>query len=99
MNECLETPTICGPLGSCSNVPGSYRCVCPDGYTLDDAGAICVQQEELDYDDYDCGQDYCDEDVSQNCRVSVGDWWRARDGIRDRDCGTGWDMYSGAFGM
>ena len=32
------------------------------------AGGIC-QREEINYDDYDCGSDFCDEDVSQNCQV------------------------------
>ena len=68
VNECLETPTICGPAGACSNVPGSYRCVCPEGYRLDATGLLC-QHEPLDYDQYDCPADYCDDDTPQNCQV------------------------------
>ncbi|XP_043193529.1 fibrillin-2-like isoform X1 [Amphibalanus amphitrite] len=71
VDECLETPTICGVPGACTNVAGSYRCVCPDGYRMDAAGLLC-ERDQLDYDDYDCGSDFCDEDISQNCQELFG---------------------------
>uniref|UniRef100_UPI00358EAF1B sushi domain-containing protein 1-like n=1 Tax=Myxine glutinosa TaxID=7769 RepID=UPI00358EAF1B len=32
VNECLETPGICGAGGFCSNSPGSFNCSCQPGY-------------------------------------------------------------------
>lgn len=42
INECAEQPTLCGPAGTCQNVPGSYRCVCPRGYRTDSTGTRCI---------------------------------------------------------
>uniref|UniRef100_A0A8C2I4K8 Fibrillin 1 n=1 Tax=Cyprinus carpio TaxID=7962 RepID=A0A8C2I4K8_CYPCA len=33
INECLISPGTCGP-GTCQNLDGSYRCICPPGYFL-----------------------------------------------------------------
>ena len=34
VDECSETPNLCGTRGSCTNTPsGSYTCVCKIGYT------------------------------------------------------------------
>lgn len=34
INECLINPGTCGP-GTCQNQDGSYRCICPPGYYLE----------------------------------------------------------------
>lgn len=31
IDECSEDPTICGE-GTCANIQGSFKCMCPDGY-------------------------------------------------------------------
>lgn len=33
INECAVNPGTCGP-GTCLNMDGSYRCICPPGYYL-----------------------------------------------------------------
>ena len=33
INECLLEPGKCAP-GTCQNLDGSYRCICPPGYSL-----------------------------------------------------------------
>ncbi|MCI4391819.1 hypothetical protein PGIGA_G00138840 [Pangasianodon gigas] len=32
INECMESKTICGPNAMCSNIPGSYYCMCVLGF-------------------------------------------------------------------
>lgn len=32
--ECTRTPGICGVHSLCTEMPGSYRCTCEDGYTM-----------------------------------------------------------------
>ena len=32
INECIELPSLCKPRGTCKNTPGSYKCLCDDGY-------------------------------------------------------------------
>lgn len=37
VDECTQTPSLCVANSTCSNSPGSYRCVCNPGYkTLSD---------------------------------------------------------------
>lgn len=33
INECVLDPGKCAP-GTCQNLDGSYRCICPPGYSL-----------------------------------------------------------------
>ena len=41
INECTENGRLCIN-GQCLNTPGSYRCVCNQGYTLSPDGAYCL---------------------------------------------------------
>ena len=34
VDECAETPAICGQLGKCLNLMGTYSCLCSPGYTF-----------------------------------------------------------------
>ena len=40
VNECRENPSLCHR-GRCENTPGSYRCVCPQGYVFDSRTKGC----------------------------------------------------------
>ena len=31
IDECRENPALCGE-GTCANIEGSFKCMCPDGY-------------------------------------------------------------------
>jgi hypothetical protein len=50
VDECLQHPNLCEPLGSCINTQGSYRCQCPDGYHVDESGTRCEDMDECDDD-------------------------------------------------
>ncbi len=41
IDECTDTPDICGDHGECSDLIGSYSCECDDGYVWSNTGA-CV---------------------------------------------------------
>jgi len=42
IEECAMGKSPCGDLEACENTPGSYRCVCAEGYTI--SGTQCVGQ-------------------------------------------------------
>ena len=42
INECDEDANLCQMNGNCVNVPGSFRCFCPDGYSVANRGKMCV---------------------------------------------------------
>ena len=46
VDECSDTTDRCQPVGSCDNVPGSYRCSCPRGYKPDSSAASCQDVDE-----------------------------------------------------
>lgn len=35
MDECIESPEICGSNSDCGNTDGNYTCTCKDGYRSD----------------------------------------------------------------
>ena len=44
IDECVEVPNICQG-GECQNTFGSFICICPTGYTLDEDQRKCVGEE------------------------------------------------------
>uniref|UniRef100_A0AAR2J865 Nidogen 1a n=1 Tax=Pygocentrus nattereri TaxID=42514 RepID=A0AAR2J865_PYGNA len=42
IDECRETPHICGPNTICNNQPGTYRCECMEGFQFASDGKTCV---------------------------------------------------------
>ncbi|CAL9688125.1 unnamed protein product [Knipowitschia caucasica] len=42
IDECVETPLICGAHAICNNQPGTFRCECVDGYQFASDGRTCV---------------------------------------------------------
>lgn len=45
MDECSENPRICLN-GRCENTPGSFECVCANGFTGSAVGPFCVDMDE-----------------------------------------------------
>ncbi|XP_043107714.1 LOW QUALITY PROTEIN: nidogen-1-like [Puntigrus tetrazona] len=45
VDECSESPGICGPYSICNNQPGSFRCECLDGFQFGGDGRTCVETE------------------------------------------------------
>ncbi|KAK7149062.1 hypothetical protein R3I93_013158 [Phoxinus phoxinus] len=43
IDECRETPQICGPNAVCNNQPGTFRCECQDGFQFASDGQTCVE--------------------------------------------------------
>lgn len=39
INECVLSPTSCAP-GTCQNLDGAYRCICPSGYEVQNENCI-----------------------------------------------------------
>ncbi|XP_016120097.1 nidogen-1-like [Sinocyclocheilus grahami] len=46
IDECRETPQICGPNAVCNNHPGTFRCECRDGFQFASDGQTCVGTSE-----------------------------------------------------
>ncbi|KAG2466989.1 FBN2 protein, partial [Polypterus senegalus] len=57
-NECASQPSLCGPKGICHNNPGSFRCECQRGYSLDSSGLNCNDENEC-ADPKRCGAALC----------------------------------------
>ncbi|KPP64202.1 fibrillin-1-like, partial [Scleropages formosus] len=45
-NECIENPNVCSP-GTCIDVVGSYRCICPSGYKTTSDSSMCIGESFL----------------------------------------------------
>ncbi|XP_035216115.1 fibrillin-1-like [Stegodyphus dumicola] len=58
IDECQELNGICKG-GRCSNTFGSFMCMCPDGYTLDDTHRNCVDSDECSIWSDICGAGTC----------------------------------------
>ncbi|CAM4728078.1 unnamed protein product [Leuciscus chuanchicus] len=43
IDECRETPQICGPNAVCNNQPGTFRCECQGGFQFASDGQTCVE--------------------------------------------------------
>lgn len=60
INECDQSGT-CPKPGTCINTLGSFRCICPRGFKLDQSGRFCIDQNEC-ADDSTC---------EHGCQVSI----------------------------
>ena len=66
VDECVEQQGLCPRPGTCKNTHGSFKCVCPRGYRLDDSGTFCIDRNECEEDG-----DKCD---GSDCRNSLGSY-------------------------
>nr|XP_015220808.1 PREDICTED: fibrillin-3 [Lepisosteus oculatus] len=78
VNECEVFPGVCTN-GRCVNTPGSFRCECTEGLTLDGTGRTCVdvrkEQCYLKWDEDECGEPLPGKFRVDMCCCSVGSAW------------------------
>ncbi|KAG7492928.1 hypothetical protein MATL_G00019390 [Megalops atlanticus] len=67
IDECRETPQICGPHAICHNQPGTFRCECSDGFQFASDGQTCV---EVNSPTDHCQAGTHDCDIPQRARCS-----------------------------
>ncbi|KAM4605849.1 latent-transforming growth factor beta-binding protein 4 [Discoglossus pictus] len=69
---CDLNPQICGP-GRCVPRPGSYTCVCNNGYWLSTQGTHCIDMDECRQRPSPCRNGRCENTVgSYRCACSAG---------------------------
>ncbi|XP_060797025.1 nidogen-1 [Neoarius graeffei] len=71
IDECAETPRICGAHAICNNHPGTFRCECMDGFQFAADGRTCVQVH-YDIDHCQRGTHNCDIAERARCTYTGG---------------------------
>ncbi|CAG5946420.1 unnamed protein product [Menidia menidia] len=71
LDECKETPPVCGPNAVCSNQPGSFRCDCTAGFVLAGDGRTC-SEENRPVDHCRRGSHDCDVPERAQCSYRGG---------------------------
>ncbi|XP_071379455.1 LOW QUALITY PROTEIN: nidogen-1-like [Centroberyx affinis] len=71
MDECRETPQICGSNSVCNNQPGTFRCECVDGFVFARDGKTCVE-ENRPVDHCQRGSHDCDVPERAQCSYTGG---------------------------
>ncbi|XP_026133570.1 nidogen-1-like [Carassius auratus] len=71
IDECRETPQICGSNAVCSNHPGTYRCECRDGFQFASDGQTCVEVQRP-VDPCRVGTHDCDVPERARCTYTGG---------------------------
>uniref|UniRef100_H3CGM1 Nidogen 1 n=1 Tax=Tetraodon nigroviridis TaxID=99883 RepID=H3CGM1_TETNG len=66
IDECAETPPICGSASACTNQPGTFRCLCAAGFTQGEACADGSPPEDR------CQTGRHDCDVPERASCSAG---------------------------
>ncbi|KAK9966993.1 hypothetical protein ABG768_004067 [Culter alburnus] len=69
VDECSESPQICGSYSVCINQPGSFRCECLDGFQFASDGRTCVETERP-VDHCQRGTHDCDAPERARCRYT-----------------------------
>ncbi|XP_025082483.1 multiple epidermal growth factor-like domains protein 11 [Pomacea canaliculata] len=71
VDECTQTPSLCVANSTCSNSPGSYRCVCNPGYkTLSDGS--CTECTSYTYGTNCSSQCQCNATNTVSCHHVTG---------------------------
>lgn len=73
----------CDSNQNCINVPGSYRCDCKSGFSMDKVVNACVDINECQINNHDCLD-------SQRCDNTIGSYTCTR----LQSCGTGYTLNS-----
>uniref|UniRef100_A0A8C8UHI6 EGF-like domain-containing protein n=1 Tax=Peromyscus maniculatus bairdii TaxID=230844 RepID=A0A8C8UHI6_PERMB len=72
VDECEDNLGICGE-GQCTNMPGSYHCMCYDGFSASPDMKICVDLNECDMNPYLCLHGNCENTKgSFTCHCHLG---------------------------
>uniref|UniRef100_A0A8C6THD9 Nidogen 1a n=1 Tax=Neogobius melanostomus TaxID=47308 RepID=A0A8C6THD9_9GOBI len=69
IDECVETPLICGAHAICNNQPGTFRCECVDGYQFASDGRTCADRPVNPCED---GSHTCDISERAQCTYTGG---------------------------
>ncbi|KAG7217942.1 hypothetical protein INR49_020764 [Caranx melampygus] len=48
VDECRETPHVCGVNAECTNLPGTFRCECLNGFVFASDGKTCIGSHDCD---------------------------------------------------
>lgn len=71
IDECRETPYICGNNAICNNQPGTFRCECVDGFQFTNDGKTCVEVNRP-IDHCQRGTHGCDAPQRASCSYTGG---------------------------
>nr|XP_055025430.1 nidogen-1 [Misgurnus anguillicaudatus] len=71
VDECRESPQICGPHAICNNQPGTFRCECQDGFQFASDGRTCVEVSRP-VDPCQIGTHDCDVPERARCSYTGG---------------------------
>jgi len=72
VNECMLFPELCGN-GRCTNSDGSFKCICNQGYTINENGKQCIDIDECFISPGVCGNGKCENvDGDFNCICDAG---------------------------
>ncbi|KAM4585394.1 nidogen-1-like [Odontesthes bonariensis] len=71
IDECQETPQVCGLNAVCSNQPGTFRCECSAGFVLASDGKTCTE-ENRPVDHCQRGSHNCDVPERARCSYNGG---------------------------
>uniref|UniRef100_A0A673CCT6 Nidogen 1b n=1 Tax=Sphaeramia orbicularis TaxID=375764 RepID=A0A673CCT6_9TELE len=71
VDECRETPQVCGPNAICGNQPGTFRCECSAGFVFASDGRTCIE-DSRPVDHCQRGTHTCDVSERALCRYTGG---------------------------
>uniref|UniRef100_UPI00358F92B7 fibrillin-2-like n=1 Tax=Myxine glutinosa TaxID=7769 RepID=UPI00358F92B7 len=79
INECMELPGLCQG-GSCLNTFGSFQCVCPPGFFLNEESRICEDVDECTTSPGVCGPGTCYNTLGNYTCVCPSDYMQVNGG-------------------
>ncbi|XP_071359223.1 nidogen-1-like isoform X2 [Trachinotus anak] len=71
IDECRETPQVCGANTECTNLPGTFRCECLTGFLFASDGRTCIE-ENRPVDHCQRGSHDCDVPERALCSYTGG---------------------------